>query len=36
MLKLSMKSTLKRASVPRNRVIPALKALVYKPFGQAV
>jgi len=36
MFKLLMKSTLKRANVPRIRLTPALKALVYEPFGQAV
>jgi hypothetical protein len=29
-------STLKRANVQRGQINPALKALVYEPFGQAV
>src|SRR5882724_10168244 len=36
MLRLVEESTLKRANVWRVRLTPALKALVYEPFGQAV
>jgi hypothetical protein len=36
MLKLLMESTLEARYVQRVRLNPALKALVYEPFGQAV